>query len=136
MTLFLSSDEVELIPAREGIKCACCRERIASYSMEPVGGGERVPFCGWCVLYGGSEWGEQNREELLWSGEFVKGVGLKSKSKNTIVPKLNEQHQLSPLDAERYLTGIIMTSRTLEKGPLGRFMRLVKSNFGDSDDGG
>lgn len=131
--LYISSKEIEIIPARDGIQCVHCKERTASYRMEPKSGGEWQPFCGWCVLYGGSQWGHLNREELVWAGRYVQGVGATSKSKNTVIPMLDERHRLSPFDAERYMMGIIFTSRILEKGPLGRLAR--KRRKMESEDG-
>jgi hypothetical protein len=121
--LFISSEELEVIPAKAGIECVRCKERVASWRMEPVDGGEKVPFCGWCVLYGGSKWGYENREDLAWAGRYVQGEGIARQGKNTIIPMLDERHRLAPPDAEKYVMGIIFTSRILENSPLGRFTR-------------
>lgn len=137
--LFIDPKEVEVLPAKDGIVCEHCKERGASWKMEPKGGGERVPLCGWCVLYGGSEWGHLNRDDLVWSGRYVRGIGMSSGGKNVVVPTLDERHRLSPLDAEKYVIGIMFTSKMLARG--GSMGRLVRSTgakvvnlFGGGDD--
>lgn len=114
--LFIEAEEVEVIPAKDGIKCSCCKERVASYKMEPQGGGERQPFCGWCVLYGGTRWGHENRDELAWSGRYVQQEGKRSRAKHVVIPMLDELGRLDAVSAERYVMGILFTSKLLERG--------------------
>lgn len=111
--LYIPPDEVEVIRARDGIQCVHCEERTASWKMEPKGGGAPIPLCGWCVLYGGSEWGHKNRDELAYSGKYVQGVGGASESPNSSIPMLDDRHRLSAPDAEKYVMGIMFTSKML-----------------------
>jgi hypothetical protein len=114
--LFIDSRQIEVIPAKDGIVCSDCKERVASYKMEPRGGGEWVPFCGWCVLYGNTKWGYENRDELAWAGRYVQREGKRSLAKHVVVPMLDEIGRLHPAEAERYVMGILFTSKLLEKG--------------------
>jgi hypothetical protein len=131
--LFIPSREIEEIPAKDGVKCAHCEERQASWKMKPKGGGEPVPLCGWCILYGGSEWGHLNREDLVWAGRYVQGQALGSRRKSTVIPMLDERHRLSPSDADKYVMGILFTSRILERSPLGRLTRTAAQELPDGD---
>lgn len=125
--LFIDSKEVEVIPAKDGVKCSCCEERVASYKMEPKDGGEWRPFCGWCVLYGGTRWGHENRDELAWAGRYVQQEGKRSQGRRVVIPMLDEVGRLDAESAERYVMGILFTSKIL-----GKMRKVVRS----LDDGG
>ena len=116
--LYIDPKEVEVIPTGP-TRCAECEERKASWKMKLVGG-ELAPLCGWCVMYGNSEWGRLNRDELVMVGEYVRASALKSSNARTVIPELDERHRLQPDAADRYVMGIIFTSRLLANGPLGR----------------
>ena len=120
--LYIDPDEVKIVPAGTTV-CAECKDRNASWGMKLDGGEEPEPLCGWCLMYGGSEWGRLNREELTHVGEFVRKSALKARGKNTVVPELDEMHRLPPDAADRYVMGIIFTSRLLAQGPLGRLAK-------------
>lgn len=121
--LYIDPDEVKIVPA--GVtQCAECKERKASWGMKRDGGEEPEPYCGWCLMYGSSEWGRLNREELVAVGEYVRGFALKSKGLNTHVPELDEMHRLGPDAADRFVMGVVSTSRKLAEGPMGRMTSL------------
>jgi len=124
MTLLLREKDVEQIPAKDSVTCAKCNKRLASWMALPRGESKRVPFCSWCLLYGGSKWGHQNREEIYFAGRYVRGTTAVARGKNTNVPVLDEEYRLSPQDAERYVMGIVFTTRRVERGLMGRFLRL------------
>ncbi len=111
--------EFEVVPASDarlicsdGTATKKCK-RMASWKTRLRDQEELVPFCGCCVLYGHSQWGYDNRDELRFIGEFVRATALDSLGKNTLVPELDARHRLQWRDAERYVMGIVFTSRTL-----------------------
>lgn len=117
--LYIDPGEVTVIPTGPTV-CACCQERKASWAMLRVGGTDREPLCGWCVLYGDSQWGKLNADELVAAGEYVRAYALSTQRKSTVVPELDERHRLPPDAADRYVMGIVFSSRLLAQGPLGR----------------
>jgi len=121
--LYIDPDEVKIVPSGR-TKCVDCEERYASWGMKLDGGEDQVPFCGWCLMYGSSEWGRLNRDELVAVGEYVKASALARRGKNTEAPELDERHRLPPDAADRYVMGIIFTSRLLAQGPLGRLAKV------------
>lgn len=121
--LYIDPGEVDVIPTGP-TTCACCKKRKASWGMRRVEGKDREPLCGWCVMYGDSEWGKLNADELVAVGEYVRGFALKTKRKETVVPELDERHRFQPDDAERYVMGVVFSSRLLAQGPLGRLVRV------------
>lgn len=122
--LHFQDGEVEGIPAEGRVgRCSACGEREASWKAEARVGGKDMDFCGWCLLYSGmAKWGHENRDDILYAGEYTRALARKSQSKKTHVPELDKRHRFAePMDAERYVMGIMLTSRMLENGPLGRF---------------
>lgn len=130
--LLFEKDEVEMIPAGTN-RCSRNCGRQASWSLVPLDGGDRVPFCGWCALYDGSKWGHDNRDELAYSGELCKAQALKSPKGR--VPQLDQQHRLGPIEADRYMHGIVFTSFNLHNGgSLSRLMSMGVRVRSDSDE--
>ena len=121
--LYIDPSEVEVIPTGP-TTCACCKERKASWCMQRLGGDGREPLCGWCVMYGDSEWGKLNAGELVAAGAYLRSFALGTQRKGTLVPELDERHRLQPDDADRYVMGIVFSSRLLAQGPLGRLARV------------
>jgi hypothetical protein len=79
------------------------------------------------VLYRGTRWGHENRDELVWSGRYVQQEGKRSQNRHVVVPMLDEVGRLDADSAERYVMGILFTSKILER------MRKVVRRL---DDGG
>lgn len=132
--LFIDPDEVKVIPAGR-TRCGC--ERYASWEMKDRNG-EAVPFCGWCLMYGESEWGYLNRGELSHVGGYVRAQALRSRRKGTLVPELDEMHRLDPDAADRFVMGVVFTSRLLSQGPLGRLAEVAaeaEDAYGDGKTG-
>ena len=96
--------------------------------------GETKPFCGWCVMYGNSEWARLNAEELVAVGAFVRTYALKHGGPRALVPELDERHRLLPDAADRYVMGVVTTSRLLAQGQLGRLIRIGAAAELDDDD--
>jgi hypothetical protein len=122
--LYIDPKEVDIIPAGRTL-CADCQDRKASWGMKRVDGEAQEPLCGWCVMYGSSEWGKLNADELVAVGEYVKASALNAQGKNTVVPELDVEHRLAPDAADRFVMGVVFTSRLLDKGPLGRMTKTV-----------
>lgn len=137
--LHFQDGEVEGIPAegRVGL-CSVCDEREASWKVEARVGGRAIGLCGWCLLYSGmTKWGHENRDEILYAGEYTRALALKSQSARTHVPELDVRHRfVEHQDAERYVMGIMLTSRILENGALGQLGRLRKRAEEPHDDSG
>ena len=113
--LYIDPKDMEVIPVGK-TTCGCGQK--ASWRL--ARGGEMAPFCGWCVLYGDSDWSRENAAELVAVGEYVKASAKFAHGKNTETPELDERHRLSPDAAERFVMGVVFTSRLLAQGPLGR----------------
>ena len=117
--LMFDSEEVEPILASQKIPCTACQKRSSPWKAALKGQEEKVPLCGWCVMYAGSQWGHDNREELLHVGRTCVGMAAQH---NKPVPHLDERGRLAPPDAERYMMGIAFTSRMFRR-PLARIAR-------------
>lgn len=113
--LHFQEGELEVLPASEDkLYCVECGHRLANWRAKQVGGAELVPYCGWCLMYGQSQWGRDNADEILYVGEFVRNTALANWTKRTHVPELDARHRLNWRDSERYVMGIVFTSRTLK----------------------
>lgn len=119
--LYFDKDEVVPTLESEGRKrCAICEERVAPWKTLRRDSVEKVPCCGWCLLYSNeTRWGYLNRDELASVGKGAVAVAARA---NKDLPILDQRHRLSSTDAERFVAGIFATSRAL-RGPLGRFAR-------------
>lgn len=107
--------EIEVLPAAENkLRCKECGQRLASWKAKRHLDLAVVPYCGWCLMYGSSQWGFENRDEIRFFGEFVRGTALSNIGKNTHVPELDVRHRLNWKDAEHAIIGIVFTSRTMK----------------------
>jgi hypothetical protein len=114
MTIYAEERELEAIPVSERHKCVAC-EKVASWCVEQLSDSSRVSMCGWCVMYSGqAAWGHAYRDELVHVGRACRDDG------GTNVPELDERSRLDPVNAERYLMGVVFTSRAL-RNKLRRF---------------
>jgi len=122
MLIISEEDDLRPLSGRENRKCLKCGERatwIGATKDEEVD----VPMCGWCVLYGGSKWGHENRDEVLLMGIQIRQRALASKNPKTHVPELDERHRLSHEDGERLMLGVGYTSAHLRDGLVGMLAR-------------
>jgi len=121
--LYFGDGEMEPIRASTSGKCEICdvrpatwktpRKRVNEDEAEPV-----VKACAWCVLYSGkTQWGEENKDELLHSGRLCQGIAAEYRKP---LPALDDRGRLHPPDAERYMMGIAATSRMIVRGHIGR----------------
>lgn len=105
--LYFDPDQVEPI-AKERLTCVLCRKRTATWKTPRKGGIEKEPMCAFCLLYMGSEWGHQNRAELLESGRAAQELAAKHDGD---MPKLDKRRRLDPGKCEQYMLGIAYSSR-------------------------
>lgn len=111
--IYLDPSTVEVIPVGSA-RCECGGR--ASWKLDAADGA-RKPYCGWCAMYGDSAWARENREELAYVGEHARTEAQARPGGRELV--LDERHRLSPDDAERYMIGMVLTSR-LFFGPRGQ----------------
>lgn len=115
--LYDEDDVLEPLVGNQHIRCKVdgCRTR-ASWTTEPAAGGEPLPMCGWHVLYGGSKWGEERRDEIVRVGPAVVAFAEKNRGPQTHVPPLDPRGRFAdPVDAERYLKGIKDSTRVAKR---------------------
>lgn len=123
--LYFEEKEVEAIAASEKVVCSICAQRRSSWMASLLEEEDRVPVCGWCLLYSGkTEWGYRNRDELVHVGMAARDMGLRNRRPSTHIPELDGRHRLQPKDAESFVAGVYATSRSL-RGPLSRFVRTT-----------
>jgi hypothetical protein len=69
-------------------------------------------MCAWCVLYGGSSWGAENRDPILAMGITIRQAAVRKAEGNprVHVPELDERHRLTCEDAENLMLGVGYTS--------------------------
>ena len=112
--LLFEEGELELMPVGDDkVSCFECGHRLASWRAHPLNSEEKQPYCGWCLMYGLSQWGFDNRDEIAWVGPMTRKMAEANMGKNTHVPELDIAHRLNWRDSERYVMGIVFTSRTL-----------------------
>jgi hypothetical protein len=104
--LYFNQDEVHV--CEEKANCALCRERKATWSAKLLTG-DRASVCAYCLLYSGkTEWGHDNRAELLEVGRATQEQAAKFRRP---LPALDERGRLHPADAEKFAMGVSFTSR-------------------------
>lgn len=108
-----TQDRLEPISGTENRTCALCEARRATWRGATKDGAEDVVMCAWCVLYGGSAWGHENRNEVLASGIRIRQAALTSRNPKVHVPELDERHRLTAEDAEKLMLGVGYTSAHL-----------------------
>jgi len=106
--LYFSPNQVEPI-ARDKLQCVLCKNRIATWKTPRRAGVEKEPMCAFCLLYMGSEWGYQNRAELLEVGRAAQEIAAKHDKR---IPVLDPRGRMGVPECERYMLGIAFTSRT------------------------
>ena len=129
--------EIEVVPASDNrLICVEDGRRLASWKAKKLGGEELVPYCGWCLMYGQSQWGRDNKDEIRFFGEMVRKTALANLGKNTYVPELDARHRLNWRDAERGIMGIVFTSRTLKMsfGRIAHVRARVEELYGSGDE--
>lgn len=110
-------DDYEVIEARKH-RCESqdgCN-RGAGVRVLAEGGESRVALCAWHLLYGDSQWGVDNRDEVMMAGPCA--VAEAKKASRSHVPVLDGAGRFSPQDAERFALGLIFTSRLLKQRAL------------------
>lgn len=106
--LAFTEDQVKPFAVKSMVRCSVCGERPSTWSMALIGELDASPVCGWCAMYSGTQWGHDNRDELLHVGRACVGMAAQH---DKPIPHLDERGRLSPQDAERYMMGIAFTSR-------------------------
>ena len=88
--------------------CQECRERKATWITKLLDGNE-ASVCAYCLLYSGkTEWGHDNREELMEVGRAAQEQAAKHSKP---LPQIDERGRLHPADAEKFAMGVSFTSR-------------------------
>lgn len=127
MLFIAEEDHLQPLSGNDNRKCEVCANRRATWSgaRKTEESGTQVPMCAWCVLYAGSSWGHENRDEILMMGPTIRQAALASAERNpkVHVPELDERHRLAPQDAERLMLGVFFTSSKLRR-PLGTIRRI------------
>jgi hypothetical protein len=120
--LYFEKDQVLPLKAASAPQCSICKDRKAPWKTN-LRTGKAEPVCGWCLLYSNeTEWGYANRDEVALIG---KGAVATAANSGRNLPVLDQRHRLSSVDAEKFVTGIFATSRSL-RGPLRRMGRILK----------
>ena len=121
--LYLEKNDI--ITVKKNRKCSVCKDQKAlwrAFSTE----NEEVDFCSWCFLYSNkSKWGVKNKDEILYAGRACLEESIKSKKKKLVA--LDKRGRLSHGDCDKYVYGIIVSSRLL-RGSLGRFVGVEVSD--------
>lgn len=117
-------DKNEITALKENRKCSVCKKQKALWTAFSDSG-EEVDFCSRCFLYSQkSKWGVENKDEILYAGRACLEESVKSKKK---IVNLDERGRLNYHDSDKYVMGIIVTSRLL-RGSLGKFAGIEVSN--------
>lgn len=104
--LYFTDAEVHV--CKEQKPCAECRERKATWVTKLLSGDE-APLCAYCLLYSGkTEWGHDNRAELLEVGRAAQEQAAKFRKP---LPMIDERGRLHPADTEKFVMGVSFTSR-------------------------
>jgi len=104
--LYFTDDQVHV--CKEKHPCAECRERKATWVTTLLDGSE-VNVCAFCLLYSGkTEWGHDNRAELVEVGRAAQEQAAKFRKP---LPMLDDRGRLHPADAEKFVMGVSFTSR-------------------------
>lgn len=110
--LYFTADELRPIKDKREM-CFCCGERFATWAGNVTDSLDDGFFCAHCVMYdSSSQWGRNNRDELLRVGHSVQGVAISGRKEP---PKLDERLRLAPDDAEQYMMGVAFTNGVLGK---------------------
>lgn len=110
----------EVHPCTEKKPCALCRERVATWSGKLLTG-DKASVCAYCLLYSGkTEWGHDNRAELLEVGRAAQEQAAKFRKP---LPMIDERGRLHPADAEKFVMGVSFTSRmVVDRFGVGRVL--------------
>jgi hypothetical protein len=100
-------DNTEVHVTEERCFCALCHDRKATWSVKLLSG-DRASVCAYCLMYSGkTEWGHDNRSELLDVGRAAQEQAAKFRKP---LPMLDKRGRLHPADAEKFLMGVSFTS--------------------------
>lgn len=104
--LYFTDEQVHV--CQERCICALCHERKATWGTKLLSG-EGASLCAYCLLYSGkTEWGHDNRAELLEVGRAAQELAVKHAKP---LPMLDERGRLHPADAEKFVMGVSFTSK-------------------------
>lgn len=115
--LYFQADEV-LVNEKKRF-CRLCLDRKASWRAKLKNGHDQDhaedcevgSVCAWCLLYSGKTvWGHDNRKELQ---EVGRAAAEQAARYQKSVPELDERGRLDPVSAERFVRGVLFTSRVL-----------------------
>lgn len=120
------NNELTAIAGKQRFRCKVdgCKHR-ACWLAEPVGGGEPITMCGWHVLYGGSKWGDERKDDIVHLGPMIQHTAMRTRTETTNVPKLDPRGRLPVEDCERFLLGVKKTTVTARR-LMGR-IRVLRS---------
>lgn len=113
----LCLDEYEVIEASKHVcksREGCGRK--ASIRLQAVGTGDWVDFCAWHAMYGESKWASDNEGEIALVGSLSLMSAKKSMGRKVHVPALDGHGRLSADDAEKFMLGVLFTTRMLRRG--------------------
>jgi len=104
--LYFKAEEIRVCKDKK--PCALCRERVGVWTGKLLNG-EEAHLCAHCLMYSGkTEWGYDNREELLHVGRAAQEQAAKHSKP---LPMIDERGKLHPADAEKFIMGVSFTSR-------------------------
>jgi hypothetical protein len=110
MALVILDDEVVPLE-RRGETCVCgARATLKAYLKDRP---ETGHFCAHCVLYSGrTQWGYDNRAEILDVGRAAQEMAGKH---GKPMPAVDERGRLLPEDANRFMLGVVFTTKMLSR---------------------
>lgn len=118
MLIIGEEDSLRPLVGNEVRKCAKCAKK-ATWQGTDRDGRKDQPMCAWCVLYVGSEWGYENRDEILAMGIQIRQRAVTSRNSKVHVPELDERHRLDPVDSEKLMLGVAYCSQHLRSKLVG-----------------
>ena len=115
---------LEPLEGKTGRRCSMegCGN-YAAWKTPPRGSAEPVVMCARCVLYGGSEWGHENRKEIATVGKISRQHAMANRRKSTHVPQLDDRWRLDAADSEKFLLGVKYTTALIKRSPFGRMVK-------------
>lgn len=117
MALIIVDNDIVPVEKRH-IRCFACGQREAVLRGALRDSEEVAEFCAYCLMYSGqTQWGYDNRDELLMTGMAAKEMAAKH---NQPMPVLDERGRLSPDDASKFMMGVVFTSKMVK-----RFARMT-----------
>jgi len=118
-------DGLELLVGGDVHRCRVCGLRPATWKAPRRDTTEGIFQCAWCLLYAGSSWGYNNRNDILAMGIMIVKRAETNPNPKVHVPELDVRHRLPPADAEKLMLGVGYTSAHLRPS-ISKLMNLVR----------